>query len=437
MPCARRQLPGGPAQDGGPTAAVRHPARPVRTILAGALRVGLRRPRHGGPRLLAVATVSRAPTELYLGALRAQSRTSRVALVQVVRAVIMLGLTVVLTGVLGTVGAGVAVAVTQGLPSCSPPSACGGCSGQTGTEHSPKMDSADDGGQPRRIAAPVPPVDERQARLPADPAAAGVGVPDLATRRRPRGEAVGALALFLVSLRGVDLAGMNGLGLLSVLPPGAIAGVMLIALVFVLGLVLPRHPRRPRRRPRRPGRLPGRGHRLRRARPRFPTAYQIAGFVDYVSRTGHTAPGLAAYFSWPGFFALISFVTGAAGTHSLLTLLRVWPMVIDLLYLPPLFLIMRNLPSPGAPSGWRPSSSRRQLGRAGLLLAAVVQLPALPRVRGHPGQLVHRSGPADLRIRRPDSGGCRGPADGPVRSGPASCLPVRPPPDREASFSSS
>ena len=40
--------------------------------------------------------------------------------------------------------------------------------------------------------------------------------------------------------------------------------------------------------------------------PRFPTGYQIAGFVDYVSRTGHTAPGLAAYFSWPGFFAAVA-----------------------------------------------------------------------------------------------------------------------------------
>jgi len=33
--------------------------------------------------------------------------------------------------------------------------------------------------------------------------------------------------------------------------------------------------------------------------PRFPTAYWIAGFVDYIARTGHTAPELSAYFSWP------------------------------------------------------------------------------------------------------------------------------------------
>ena len=161
--------------------------------------------------------------------------------------------------------------------------------------------------------------------------------------------AVGALAaagfaLFFACLRGVDLTRMNGLGLLSALPVGAVAGVALLALAFMLGLALPRaHPA-------------GLGAALAglvicldgitafiEPEPRFPTTYQIAGFVEYVSRTGHTAPGLAAYFSWPGFFALISFVTGAAGTHSMLTLLRVWPMAIDLLCLPPLFLIMRNL----------------------------------------------------------------------------------------------
>ena len=54
------------------------------------------------------------PTELYLGALRAQSRTSLVALIQAVRAVLMLGLTVVLTGAMGTLGAGVAVAGQPG-----------------------------------------------------------------------------------------------------------------------------------------------------------------------------------------------------------------------------------------------------------------------------------------------------------------------------------
>jgi hypothetical protein len=173
----------------------------------------------------------------------------------------------------------------------------------------------------------------RNLRLPAwSPAAAAIAV-----------TATG-LILFFASLRAVDLGRMNGLGLLSVLPAGAVAGVVLVALAFVIGLALPT---------------------ARRAvlcpalvslvvcldgitafvepEPRFPTAYQIAGYVQYISAAGHTAPGLAAYFSWPGFFALVSFVTGAAGTNSLLPLLRIWPVAIDLLCLPPLFLLTRNL----------------------------------------------------------------------------------------------
>jgi hypothetical protein len=156
--------------------------------------------------------------------------------------------------------------------------------------------------------------------------------------------AAAGLALFLLSLRGVDLASMNGLGLLSALPLGAVAGVIVVALAFMFGLTLPR------------AHVAGLAVLLAalvvcldgitafiEPAPRFPTTYQILGFVDYVSTTGHTAPSLAAYFSWPGFFGLISLVTGAAGIHSILTLLRIWPMIIDLLYLPPLFLIMRNL----------------------------------------------------------------------------------------------
>jgi hypothetical protein len=140
---------------------------------------------------------------------------------------------------------------------------------------------------------------------------------------------------------------MNGLGLLSVLPHGAVAGVVILALAFVLGIALPRpHPL---------GLAAGLVALVIcldgvttfiEPQPRFPTAFQIAGFIQYISSTGHATPGLAAYFSWPGFFALVSMVTGAAGTHGLLGLMRVWPMLIDLACLPPFFLIMRNLRIP-------------------------------------------------------------------------------------------
>ena len=71
---------------------------------------------HGAPvlELLAVATLPRAVTEVYLGALRAQSRTSLVAIIQGTRCVLMLGLTVFLVGPMGPLGAALAAVVSQG-----------------------------------------------------------------------------------------------------------------------------------------------------------------------------------------------------------------------------------------------------------------------------------------------------------------------------------
>jgi O-antigen/teichoic acid export membrane protein len=65
--------------------------------------------------LLAVATLPKALTEMYLGALRAQSRTSLVAFIQGIRAILTLGLAFWLTGIMGTIGAGIAVLASQVL----------------------------------------------------------------------------------------------------------------------------------------------------------------------------------------------------------------------------------------------------------------------------------------------------------------------------------
>jgi O-antigen/teichoic acid export membrane protein len=334
---------------------------------------------YGAPvlRLLAIATVPRAATELYLGALRAQSRTTLVAVIQAARAVLMLGLTVVLIGKIGTVGAGAAVAVTQAViavsiayglwrvltadrartvPASGPRTMPG--EDECEDEYEDEYDRAADGAAgPGGGNAGEPGGDrdgDRDAGGSAPVSGSTLVLPRL--RRRPLPvpgwaptaavalAAAAGLALFFTALPRVSLAGVNGLGLISVLPVTALAGVTLVALAFIVGISL-RGPR--------PVLL---GAILAglvvcldgvtafvEAEPRFPTAYQIAGFVNYVSSTGHAAPGLAAYFSWPGFFALVSFVTGAAGTHGMLTLLKVWPMAIDLLYLPPLFLLTRNL----------------------------------------------------------------------------------------------
>jgi O-antigen/teichoic acid export membrane protein len=63
--------------------------------------------------LLAAATLPKTLTEIYLGALRAQSRTSRVAVIQAIRGAILLGLAVVLTEMMGPAGAAVAVLASQ------------------------------------------------------------------------------------------------------------------------------------------------------------------------------------------------------------------------------------------------------------------------------------------------------------------------------------
>jgi hypothetical protein len=156
--------------------------------------------------------------------------------------------------------------------------------------------------------------------------------------------AIAGLAVFLGSLHGIHLSRMTGLGLISVLPVAALAGAGLLVLAFVLMLGL--HQARPvvlgAMLVAIVGCLDGAAA-IVEPEPRFATAYQIAGFVDYVSRTGHTAPGVDAYFSWPGFFALTAFVEGVVGKHDLIPVLRWWPMIIDVLCLVPLALIMRGL----------------------------------------------------------------------------------------------
>ena len=154
------------------------------------------------------------------------------------------------------------------------------------------------------------------------------------------------LALFLASLGSVtaSLGGMNGLGLISVMPASTLAGVALLALAFVLALGLARP------RPVLLGVLLAAivvcldgVTAIAEPVPRFPTAYWIAGFVEYVSRTGHTAPGLSAYFSWPGFFEVVAWVEHVAGSRNLMPVMRIWPLAVDLLALVPFGMILMRL----------------------------------------------------------------------------------------------
>lgn len=79
------------------------------------------------------------------------------------------------------------------------------------------------------------------------------------------------------------------------------------------------------------------------AEPRFATAWLHAGFTEQILDNGVSRPGVDARFNWPGFFGAAAAVTGAGGLASPLPLLRWAPVVMVLLYLPPLYVIGRQL----------------------------------------------------------------------------------------------
>jgi len=158
---------------------------------------------------------------------------------------------------------------------------------------------------------------------------------------------VAALLLYWVPalrLSEADLDGMGGLGLISILPLPTLIGAALLVAVFasllwlgrehkalllvtLLATVVSLHA------------LPA----VIETQPRFPTAWQHLGFLDYIDRTGSAVPDLDARWSWPGFFAVAAFVTRACGVSDLTEVIRWWPLTIQLLYLAPMFLLVRSM----------------------------------------------------------------------------------------------
>ncbi|HXP54535.1 MAG TPA: hypothetical protein VN847_06255, partial [Streptosporangiaceae bacterium] len=137
---------------------------------------------------------------------------------------------------------------------------------------------------------------------------------------------------------------MSGLGLISIMPRASLAGLVLLALAFVLALG------RARPKPLVLGALVAAivicldgVTTVMEPEPRFPTAYWIAGFVEYIYRTGHTSPALSAYFSWPGFFEAVAAIEHLVGSDNLMPVLRYWPVAMDLLALVPMGLIVKRL----------------------------------------------------------------------------------------------
>ncbi|MEU9184488.1 polysaccharide biosynthesis C-terminal domain-containing protein [Streptomyces sp. NPDC048484] len=156
-----------------------------------------------------------------------------------------------------------------------------------------------------------------------------------------------ALVLYWVPASGLgerDLDRMGGLGLISVLPTPTLVGAGLLVTVFasllwlgrehkglllvtLLATVVSLHA------------LPA----VIETEPRFATAWQHLGFIDYIDRTGSAVPDLDARWSWPGFFAAATFISKACGVDDLTEVIRWWPTAMQLLYLAPLFLLARHM----------------------------------------------------------------------------------------------
>ena len=160
----------------------------------------------------------------------------------------------------------------------------------------------------------------------------------------PLAPVAAALILWVVGLTAIDLGRMNDLGLVSVLPPavfaaiailtvsagyqihlerlnGRVLAIHLVALVVVLYAIPP----------------------ILEETARSTTTWEHLGFVEYIARTGTTAPGLEARFDWPGFFVGAALLRTLAGVGMVTSLAEWAPVYFNLLYLLPLALIARGL----------------------------------------------------------------------------------------------
>jgi len=158
------------------------------------------------------------------------------------------------------------------------------------------------------------------------------------------GVSVSSMALWLVAMRTIDLSQLTDTGLVSVLPLWSYlafvpivaafvivltgpqpSSLLLAAIVVILVLMLY-------------GAVP-----FVEGEPRFSPSWRHIGVIDYVTRHGGVDPTLDAYHNWPGMFILASAVAGAIGLTDL-TGLALWaPVWFNLLYLPPLFLLLDSL----------------------------------------------------------------------------------------------
>jgi hypothetical protein len=153
-----------------------------------------------------------------------------------------------------------------------------------------------------------------------------------------------AVALWASALPAIDLSRMNDYGLVSVLPARVWAGfavlmasflvcwwradrARLLLTVHILVLIVMFYG------------IPS----IVGDSPRGPIVYRHAGITDYLTRTVLVDIRQDAYFSWPAFFMFLGTVVKIGGLPSALTLATWATVAVNVLYLPPLLMIMRTL----------------------------------------------------------------------------------------------
>ena len=192
---------------------------------------------------------------------------------------------------------------------------------------------------------PIPPPAARAgAASPTDPPRPPRAVADRIVAWSPAVLLPIAIALWVSALPHIDLSRMNDYGLVSVLP----ARVWVAFAVFMASFVVC-------------------WWRADRAQallfvhilvfivmfygipslvahsPRGPIVYRHAGITESLIRTGLVDTRQDAYFNWPAFFMLLASVVKIGGMSSALTLATWATVVVNVLYLPPLLMIMRTL----------------------------------------------------------------------------------------------
>ncbi len=161
-----------------------------------------------------------------------------------------------------------------------------------------------------------------------------------------------AVLAWLYTVHRSDYGQIGALGLVTILSPAYFVGLLGVGVGFGVELVRPRV---------REGRLMcltlvlivflfGTACAVEPVAA-LPSAWIHDGYVQYLYAHGHALNGFDAEFSWPGMFSMGALVVSFMGQTDAMSLLRWFPLVIELLYLPAMLAIARAS-GVGRRAGW-------------------------------------------------------------------------------------